>query len=322
MAGSRFCCLADLLHLNAAGFRSVGSIGVGRLRSGVRGSRPLVGDLKGLTWREGRCKSGGMEAAGVDSTGRPFKNAEEMWREEIGDAAKGIEDGKDWYRKGIEYWEGIEASVEGVLGGYGCLNGIDVKGSDAFLGTLLEERFGAENRRLVALDCGSGIGRVTKNLLLRHFAEVDLLEPVSHFIDAARESLTEGGTTDDGHKATNFFCTPLQEFTPEKGRYDVIWIQWCIGHLTDADFISFFKRAKSGLKPKGFFVVKENIAKSGFVLDKDDNSVTRSDFYFKQLFNKSGLHLLKTKDQKGMPGELFPVKMYALSTEKAGQRKP
>uniref|UniRef100_A0A2P2KK48 Alpha N-terminal protein methyltransferase 1 n=1 Tax=Rhizophora mucronata TaxID=61149 RepID=A0A2P2KK48_RHIMU len=31
---------------------------------------------------------------------------------------------------------------------------------------------------------------------------------------------------------------------PDAGRYDVIWIQWCIGHLPDDDFVSFFKRAK------------------------------------------------------------------------------
>jgi hypothetical protein len=36
----------------------------------------------------------------------------------------------------------------------------------------------------------------------------------------------------------------LQDFTPEEGRYDVIWIQWCIGQLPDDDFISFFNRAK------------------------------------------------------------------------------
>lgn len=41
-----------------------------------------------------------------------------------------------------------------------------------------------------------------------------------------------------------FTCLWLQEFTPDAGRYDVIWVQWCIGHLTDDDFVSFFKRAK------------------------------------------------------------------------------
>ncbi|GMP42180.1 hypothetical protein CsSME_00012002 [Camellia sinensis var. sinensis] len=52
------------------------------------------------------------------------------------------------------------------------------------------------------------------------------------------------------------------EFTLEAGRYDVIWVQWCIGHLADDDFVSFFKRAKGGLKLGGFFVLKENIARA------------------------------------------------------------
>ncbi|KAL6282793.1 hypothetical protein ACE6H2_013722 [Prunus campanulata] len=94
-------------------------------------------------------------------------------------------------------------------------------------------------------ECGSGIGRVTKNLLVRYFNEVDLLEPVSHFLETARESLApENHMASDMHKATNFLCVPLQEFTPEAGRYDMIWVQWCIGHLTDDDFVSFYKRAK------------------------------------------------------------------------------
>ncbi|XP_034698373.1 alpha N-terminal protein methyltransferase 1 isoform X2 [Vitis riparia] len=258
-----------------------------------------------------------MEASGLDSEGREFKNAEEMWRAEIGDGADPHKK-TDWYRKGVGYWEGVEASVDGVLGGYGHVNDVDVKGSEAFLKTLFSERFVDAGRiqHLVALDCGSGIGRVTKNLLIRYFNEVDLVEPASHFLEAARETLASGKLMfSDMHKAANFYCVPLQDFTPETGRYDVIWIQWCIGQLADDDFISFFKRAKAGLKPGGFFVLKENIARSGFVLDKEDRSITRSDLYFKELFGQCGLHLYKSKDQKGFPGELFPVKMYALTTD-------
>ncbi|WKA11333.1 hypothetical protein VitviT2T_028841 [Vitis vinifera] len=47
----------------------------------------------------------------------------------------------------------------------------------------------------------------------------------------------------DMHKATNFDCVPLQDFTPEARRYGVTWIRWCIGQLADGDFILFFKRA-------------------------------------------------------------------------------
>ncbi|CAN0921716.1 Alpha N-terminal protein methyltransferase 1 [Linum grandiflorum] len=260
-------------------------------------------------------RASGMEAAGLDSEGRQFTSPDEMWTEYTGDDSKKHQ----WYHEGISYWQGVEASVDGVLGGYGHVNDADVKDSEAFIKSLFSELFpdGGRNRHLVALDCGSGVGRITKNLLLKHFNEVDLLEPVSHFLDAARASLSGEAlmTGSDEHKASNFFCVPLQEFTPEAARYDVIWVQWCIGHLTDNDFISFFSRAKAGLKPGGFFVLKENIAKSGFVLDKDDRSITRSDSYFKDLFHRCGLHLYKTKDQRGFPKELFAVKMYALTTD-------
>ncbi|KAL9251399.1 Alpha N-terminal protein methyltransferase 1-like protein [Drosera capensis] len=258
-----------------------------------------------------------MEAGGSDSGGREFKNAAEMWREQLGEEPAAADSHKrvSWYRDGVAYWQGVEASVDGVLGGYGHISDADIKGSEAFLKCVLNDVCvdGGAKRHLVALDCGSGIGRVTKNLLIRYFHEVDLLEPVSHFLEAARQSLADE-TLPERHRASNFYCVPLQEFTPEKRRYDVIWIQWCIGHLTDDDLISFFKRAKAGLKPGGCFVLKENTARNGFVLDNEDRSVTRSDLYFKELFECAGLHLRKMRDQRGFPEELFAVKMYALST--------
>lgn len=136
---------------------------------------------------------------------------------------------------------------------------------------------------------------------------------------------------------------PLQDFSPEAGRYDVIWarsqtpssswslhplpciappvppcthrrlnaptalvffsrlspaprsapsirpsvapplhlflrdpqIQWCIGHLTDDDLIALLRRCEAGLRPGGTVVLKENVCPKGFVVDKEDSSVTR-----------------------------------------------
>ncbi|CAM8905928.1 unnamed protein product [Rhodiola kirilowii] len=269
-------------------------------------------------------KHNNMDFAGMDSDGRTFTSADEMWREAIGhdgDALNTCNNKAQWYHDGVAYWQNVEASVDGVLGGYGHVNDQDIKGSEEFLKLLLNERLRIKSH-LVALDCGSGIGRITKNLLIKHFNEVDLVEPVSHFLEAARENLAPGCVVGmDQHSAVNFFCTSLQEFAPESGRYDVIWVQWCIGHLTDDDFVSFFKRAKTGLKPGGFFILKENIARTGFVLDKEDRSITRSDLYFRHLFKQCGLHLYKIKDQKGLPDELFAVKMYALTTDEPQSTK-
>ena len=48
----------------------------------------------------------------------------------------------------------------------------------------------------------------------------------------------------DGHAAVEFLPVGLQDLAPSPGRYDCIWIQWCVGHLTDADFPQFFQRAQ------------------------------------------------------------------------------
>jgi protein N-terminal methyltransferase len=61
--------------------------------------------------------------------------------------------------------------------------------------------------------------------------------------------------------------------------------------------------------------VKENNCAEGFVVDKEDSSVTRSNPYFLSLFAKAKLVVLKTKLQKGFPSELFAVRMYALKPQ-------
>jgi len=40
----------------------------------------------------------------------------------------------------------------------------------------------------------------------------------------------------------------LQQFVPEEGRYDLIWVQWVALYLHDDDFIAFLKRGTKGLK--------------------------------------------------------------------------
>lgn len=90
-----------------------------------------------------------MEGSGADTDGHEFKNAEEMWMEQVGDPTKRTQ----WYREGVGYWQGVEASVDGVLGGYGHVNEADILGSEVFLKSILAERFpfAGKDRPLVAL---------------------------------------------------------------------------------------------------------------------------------------------------------------------------
>lgn len=65
-----------------------------------------------------------------------------------------------------------EASINGVLGGYGKVHPVDSDTSCSFLDSF-KEKIGHQR----ALDCGAGIGRVTKSVLLERFEKIDLVEP-------------------------------------------------------------------------------------------------------------------------------------------------
>ena len=69
-------------------------------------------------------------------------------------------------------------------------------------------------------DCGAGVGRVSQNLLLHHFQEVDLVEPSHHYIETARKALSASGgqSWPAQHKAVNFYEVGLEKWTPDSQR--------------------------------------------------------------------------------------------------------
>ena len=248
-----------------------------------------------------------------------YASPEDMWAAEAGNG---------WYEKGVEYWASAPATVDGVLGGYGRVAGTDALGSLAFAGRALKHLLGGggtggrvdgdrSRGRLAAADCGAGMGRVTRDVLSKLFDEVTLVEPVGKLLQQARVELAPlaGG---EGAKEFRFEERGLETFRPAAASLDVVWIQWCIGHLTDADMVSFLGRCEKALRPGGRIVVKENNCREGFVVDKEDSSVTRSDSYFRELFKHSGLELFHCEVQGGLPKELFAVRMYALGRPSEG----
>ena len=107
----------------------------------------------------------------------------------------------------------------------------------------------------------------------------------------------------------------MQEFDFADHRYDVIWVQWVLCYLTDEDMVKFLvKSRENGLidKKNGMVFVKENVHDSGFYVDKDDNSVIRSDKLFQELFEQAGFTVIKHIYQPGFPKDLFRISLYAL----------
>ncbi|EEB05493.1 methyltransferase implicated in translation, partial [Schizosaccharomyces japonicus yFS275] len=219
----------------------------------------------------------------------------------------------NFYKDAVEYWTKIEPTVDGMLGGFGRgrIPRVDALASRQFLNRL-KSRW-QDIQPAVAADCGAGIGRVTENVLLSFFQHVDLVEPIPKFLDTAKEQLKE--------KPCDFFCTGLEKWTPEHGKYAVIWNQWCLSHLTDEDLLAYLVRAQKALVPNGVICVKENIAHFKDCFDEQDSSVTRTEASYKQIFQKAGLEVVQEALQHGFPDDLFPVKMFALVPKQASQRK-
>lgn len=177
---------------------------------------------------------------------------------------------------GLAYWNAIPASEDGMLGGvpslpgFSLLSKVDLQGSRAFLaklGFVARPTPGSGTRRAAAcLEGGAGIGRITRGLLVDVADAVDVVEPVEKFTKGLEGVVRrvwncglEGWTGEDG-----------------SGGYDVVWTQWCVGHLTDRELVGYLERCGGALNEGGVVVVKENLSTSGRdEFDEEDSSVTR-----------------------------------------------
>lgn len=159
----------------------------------------------------------------------------------------------------------------------------------------------------VACECGAGIGRVTKGLLLDFCDRSDLVESSERLLFASPEYIGI-----DASKC-RFFATELQEWDPPKKKYSILWIQWVLCYLTDEDIVKFLQRCGESLVDGGIIVMKENTcADVAFVLDVDDASATRSIPYWLDLIFKAGLKVTHHKMQDDFPDDIYPVPMFAL----------
>ncbi|KAJ2527758.1 hypothetical protein GGH20_002929, partial [Coemansia sp. RSA 1937] len=137
-----------------------------------------------------------------------------------------------WYEDADTYWKSVPSSVDGMLGGLQVVHTPDIRDSLLFLTKLQTNHTLRTN---YACDCGAGIGRVSKHFLLRRFNTVDLVEQNGEFLREAAEYLQSERS--EG-RVGGMFDVGLQAFTPVQARYDVVWCQWVLSHLTDDDLVA------------------------------------------------------------------------------------
>jgi len=323
-------------------------------------------------------------------------------------------DEPEFYKQAFDYWESptnCPVTDNGVLGGYGHLTPDDARDSLEFLDTLHRRRPGLQFG--LAADCGSGIGRVSKSVLLKRFEHVVLVEQSPRLTGAVHSYLAVEsahgvatavnlynrrqkeherdqalGKESTKGLAVNLaapegvfsavkpapvhnslllvlnplssaqieervccWCVGLQHLfrqphhdafaafntlapatatatatatAPAGGQawkndstsvhFDVVWIQWVVGHLSDDDYVSFFRRCAENLAPGGVIVIKDNVTDDfTFMIDTEDSSVARCLAYHKLLLKRSHpqLELVHESIQRDFPEDLCPVYMMA-----------
>jgi protein N-terminal methyltransferase len=217
----------------------------------------------------------------------------------------------------LKYWNDVPATPNGMLGelgDYPWYSPIDLRGSKAFLAKArrLLPSCSTKGKLKLGVDCGAGVGRITEGFLSQVCEVVDVVEPVEKFTEVVRNSsLKQDGIVGD------IYTVGIENWIPEK-KYDLIWTQWCVGHLTDAQLLEYVKRCRDALTDTGIMVVKENQStdiKGEDIFDEEDSSVTRTDEKFQKIFKEAGMTVFLSEIQKGFPKlefRLFPVRSYAL----------
>ncbi|KAK2608630.1 hypothetical protein QQS21_002859 [Conoideocrella luteorostrata] len=188
---------------------------------------------------------------------------------------------------GLSYWGDIAADENGMLGGvpslagFSSLSRIDLQGSRTFLG--IGVRRGREGVDL-ALEGGAGIGRIPEGLLLKVAKQADIIEPVSKFTDKLK------GKAGVRH----IYNVGLEDWQPAADViYDLIWVQWCVGHLTNEQLVGFLETCEGVLNSAGVIVLKENLSTGDEdVFDAEDSRVMRRDEKFRSILEKADLRLV------------------------------
>lgn len=205
--------------------------------------------------------------------------------------------------KSLEYWAQQEASINGVLGGYGDLNSKDILDSKLFIQEWTKD---GRTPFKVAAEVGAGIGRVTQYILQDLATEIHVYEPVRRLLEQAKVNLRHLGSR------VSFIEETLQAFSPPSSHYDLIWVQWCTLYLKDDEFVEFLDKSYDALTNDGVVILKENVAHEEGWTDEEDDSHMRSLDDTLSIINASKLQVKKFAWQRGWPKDLCKVGIWAL----------
>ena len=216
--------------------------------------------------------------------------------------------GDKFYGKGTEFWENVDETDNGMLDGYLETSSPDLKFSREILNSYLKKGKMGTNR---CAELGAGIGRISLNVLSDIFKEIDLVEPVSKFLDVASKNL-------EGKVIIHTHAVGAQDWEIEEDSgFDCIWIQWTLMYLTDEDVIQLLNKCKRHLSKSGYVFIQENIlldpkTQQWAQWNPRDHSLCRSLEMVRKLINRTEFTIIKERKQPNWGTDLIPLYLMVL----------
>lgn len=188
--------------------------------------------------------------AGHDDVGGYYESLPSLWNAQEAARAEFYTANEHWWARG-----GYGGSAEEAMVGDDTSEE-DVASSSRFLERLIAERLSGVSNHIVALDVGAGVGRVARAVLIPRCAVVHLLESASVWSARSRVYLRVANLR--GSTSCIFTIGRVENFVPQPAVYHLVWCQWVLQYLTDADAVRALRSLASGLCAAGIIIVKEN----------------------------------------------------------------
>jgi protein N-terminal methyltransferase len=210
---------------------------------------------------------------GVDDIGNTFTNLMELWSEQAIHRTS-------YYTANSTFWN--EDGYAGSADEEAMIGDATTSVNDVIHSLQLIDNIHADHPTWIirnALDCGAGVGRVTKHVLLKRCNRVCLLEGCERWFKQIRrylgkkrsqnckfvlgqleecsalEACCQGDIRSSNSRRSN---NGDRRGTKGEILFDLIWIQWTLQYLIDADVVSTLLRMRSALTSNGRLIIKEN----------------------------------------------------------------
>ena len=163
--------------------------------------------------------------------GRTYATLGELWAVQSSERQRFYDANEAWWSAGGYCGSTVECAMIGD-----DASDADVATSIRFLEGLLSRTPGL--RLQTVLDAGAGVGRVTKQVLLKRCAECHLLEACPEWSKQSRRYLGKKRAA-----ACTFIQARVETYVPPPNMYDLVWVQWVLQYLVDSDAIAALQQA-------------------------------------------------------------------------------